>query len=63
MLKISSDIEGKRFNQSRDLGRPLVQEFAVMNLPGDVFSSPVMIGGRIFVGCRDDYVHCLNVVF
>ncbi|XP_039129291.1 putative acyl-activating enzyme 19 isoform X1 [Dioscorea cayenensis subsp. rotundata] len=63
VLKISSDIEGKRFNQSRDLGRPLVQEFAVMNLPGDVFSSPVMIGGRIFVGCRDDYVHCLNVVF
>ncbi|XP_068635644.1 putative acyl-activating enzyme 19 isoform X2 [Aristolochia californica] len=43
--------------------KPMVQEFAKTELPGDIFSSPVMIGGRIFVGCRDDYVHCLRVVF
>lgn len=36
-----------------------VKEFARVNLQGDIFSSPVMIGGRIFVGCRDDYLHCL----
>ncbi|XP_061346780.1 putative acyl-activating enzyme 19 isoform X2 [Gastrolobium bilobum] len=36
-----------------------VQEFARLKLPGDIFSSPLMIGGRIFVGCRDDYLHCV----
>ncbi|XP_008775823.2 LOW QUALITY PROTEIN: putative acyl-activating enzyme 19 [Phoenix dactylifera] len=38
-----------------------VQQFAVMDLSGDIFSSPVMISGRIFVGCRDDYIHCITV--
>ncbi|KAM3684926.1 hypothetical protein ACJW31_11G079800 [Castanea mollissima] len=38
-----------------------VQEFARLDLQGDIFSSPVMIGGRIFAGCRDDYVHCIVV--
>ncbi|XP_023006185.1 putative acyl-activating enzyme 19 [Cucurbita maxima] len=38
-----------------------VEEFARVDLEGDIFSSPVMIGGRIFVGCRDDYVHCVVV--
>lgn len=38
-----------------------VQGFAVMDLPGDIFSSPLMVGGRIFVGCRDDRLHCLSV--
>ncbi|XP_022155734.1 putative acyl-activating enzyme 19 isoform X3 [Momordica charantia] len=38
-----------------------VEEFARMDLEGDIFSSPVMIGGRIFVGCRDDYVHCVVI--
>lgn len=39
--------------------RSYVQEFAKLNLAGDIFSSPLMIGGRIFVGCRDDYLHCI----
>ncbi|XP_022742120.1 putative acyl-activating enzyme 19 isoform X3 [Durio zibethinus] len=38
-----------------------VQEFARLKLEGELFSSPVMIGGRIFVGCRDDYLHCIAV--
>ena len=47
---------------NRDSGREAhVEEVARLDLQGDVFSSPVMIGGRIFVGCRDDYVHCLAV--
>lgn len=41
----------------------LVQGFAERDLPGEIFSSPVMIGGRMFVGCRDDYLHCLEVFF
>lgn len=40
----------------------MVREYAAMDLHGDIFSSPVMIGGRIFVGCRDDYVHCVSLV-
>ncbi|MED6196704.1 hypothetical protein PIB30_049837 [Stylosanthes scabra] len=38
-----------------------VQEFARLDLLGDIFSSPLMIGGRIFVGCRDDYLHCVSL--
>ena len=30
-------------------------------LPGEVFSSPVIMGDRIVVGCRDDYVYCLRI--
>ncbi|WOH14527.1 hypothetical protein DCAR_0934046 [Daucus carota subsp. sativus] len=39
----------------------VVQDFARLDLQGDIFSSPVMIGGRIFVGCRDDSVHCIGI--
>ncbi|KAG9150683.1 hypothetical protein Leryth_008162 [Lithospermum erythrorhizon] len=38
-----------------------VEDFARFDLDGDIFSSPVMIGGRIFIGCRDDYVHCIKL--
>ncbi|OIT39647.1 putative acyl-activating enzyme 19 [Nicotiana attenuata] len=40
----------------------VVREFVRYELGGDIFSSPVMIGGEIFVGCRDDYVHCIRVL-
>ncbi|WVZ82903.1 hypothetical protein U9M48_030110 [Paspalum notatum var. saurae] len=39
----------------------LVQGLASIELPGDIFSSPLMVGGRIFVGCRDDRLHCLTI--
>ncbi|XP_025811498.1 putative acyl-activating enzyme 19 isoform X2 [Panicum hallii] len=39
----------------------LVQGLASIDLPGDIFSSPLMVGGRIFAGCRDDRLHCLTV--
>ncbi|PWA62540.1 Acyl carrier protein-like protein [Artemisia annua] len=38
-----------------------VHEFARLDIQGAIFSSPVMIGGRIFVGCRDEYVHCHEI--
>ncbi|KAF8108608.1 hypothetical protein N665_0106s0010 [Sinapis alba] len=46
---------------SRDSNESKVGEIAKLELKADIFSSPVMIGGRIFVGCRDDYVHCLTL--
>ncbi|CAK7342866.1 unnamed protein product [Dovyalis caffra] len=57
LLRINLDDSGKQ-NHS---GLNIVQEFARLELPGEIFSSPVMIGGRVFVGCRDDYVHCIYV--
>eukprot|EP00794_Sanderia_malayensis_P007321 gene7321-8139_t len=31
-------------------------------LSGEIFSSPVVSGNRIFVGCRDDYLYCLQLL-
>lgn len=56
-LRINLDAIGG-MNQ---LHKDVVQEFARLDLEGDIFSSPVMIGGKIFVGCRDDYVYCIRV--
>lgn len=62
VLRINSNAKQERaLNKEVPQGQ-MVQEFAVIDLHGDIFSSPVMIGGRIFVGCRDDYVHCISVV-
>ncbi|KAM7168240.1 beta-alanine-activating enzyme isoform 2-T3 [Macrochelys suwanniensis] len=33
----------------------------VDTLPGEVFSSPVVCGSRLVVGCRNDYVYCLDL--
>ncbi|XP_074922542.1 beta-alanine-activating enzyme isoform X5 [Chelonoidis abingdonii] len=33
----------------------------VDKLPGEVFSSPVVCGSRLVVGCRNDYVYCLDL--
>lgn len=57
LLRIPSDCAGELNSVRKDV----VHEFARLDLQGDIFSSPVMIGGRIFVGCRDDYVHCLGL--
>ncbi|KAH9706700.1 putative acyl-activating enzyme 19 [Citrus sinensis] len=46
ILRVNLDVTRKE-NQSKD---PMVQEFAKRELQGDIFSSPVMIGGRVFVG-------------
>ena len=32
------------------------------DLPNEVFSSPVVCGGEIIVGCRDDFVYCLRIL-
>ncbi|NXJ73889.1 ACSF4 enzyme, partial [Trogon melanurus] len=33
----------------------------VVKLPGEVFSSPVVWGTKLVVGCRNDYVYCLDL--
>ena len=30
-------------------------------LDGEVFSSPVIVGNKVVVGCRDDYLYCLEL--
>ncbi|XP_021339198.1 acyl-CoA synthetase family member 4-like isoform X2 [Mizuhopecten yessoensis] len=37
------------------------EEVGVVRLPGEVFSSPVVCGRNIVVGCRDNYVYCLSI--
>lgn len=56
VLQVSLNSDGS--NQPCDM----VREFAKFELGGDIFSSPLMIGGEIFVGCRDDYVHCIRLL-
>uniref|UniRef100_A0A673NI29 Beta-alanine-activating enzyme n=1 Tax=Sinocyclocheilus rhinocerous TaxID=307959 RepID=A0A673NI29_9TELE len=34
---------------------------ATSSLPGELFSSPVVWGHKIVVGCRNDYVYCLEL--
>jgi len=47
------------FSENKNHLKCEVEQFAKLKLPRDIFSSPLMIGGRIFVGCRDDYLHCV----
>lgn len=59
VIKIRADAKQEKVDES--VNDDLVQGFAAIDLPGDIFSSPLMVGGRIFVGCRDDRLHCLTV--
>ena len=34
---------------------------ASLEMPSEVFSSPVVHGNEIFIGCRDDNVYCLEL--
>ncbi|KAF8379019.1 hypothetical protein HHK36_028446 [Tetracentron sinense] len=61
LLRINLNAIAERNQPGKDAAGAMVQEFARLDLQGEIFSSPVMIGGRIFVGCRDDYVHCIGV--
>lgn len=39
-----------------------LETLANFQFSAKVFSSPVYVGGCIYVGCRDDRVHCLSLV-
>lgn len=34
---------------------------ATLSLPGELFSSPVVWGHNLVVGCRNDYIYCLEL--
>ncbi|XP_073274045.1 putative acyl-activating enzyme 19 isoform X2 [Primulina huaijiensis] len=57
VLRINLNALGYSNRNEKDV----VHEFARLDLEGEIFSSPVMIGGRIFVGCRDDHVYCIKL--
>ncbi|KAG8094108.1 hypothetical protein GUJ93_ZPchr0012g20520 [Zizania palustris] len=59
VIRIRADAKQEKVNDN--ICNDLVQGFAAIDLPGDIFSSPLMVGGRIFVGCRDDQLHCLTI--
>ncbi|KAL6565777.1 hypothetical protein OROHE_004832 [Orobanche hederae] len=59
VLRVPSNaIEGVNRQNMEDI---TVHEIARFDLEGDIFSSPVMIGGMIFVGCRDNHVHYIQL--
>ncbi|KAL6513508.1 hypothetical protein OROGR_020994 [Orobanche gracilis] len=59
VLRVPSNaIEGASRQNMEDI---TVHEIARFDLEGDIFSSPVMIGGMIFVGCRDNHVHYIQL--
>lgn len=39
-------------------GLPIDVEYS---LPGQVFSTPIFHQNRLFVGCRDSFIHCLKI--
>jgi len=39
------------------------ESLARYGLPGQVFSSPVVVNDRLIVGCRDNNVYCLTINF
>lgn len=36
---------------------------AFYSLPGEVFSSPVVVDNQILIGCRDNYLYSLNILY
>lgn len=64
MLNDSKNFQSQKLEHGGKNGDKVTlacQEIACLRLPGDNFSSPVMIGGIIFVGCRDDFVYAVNL--
>ncbi|PWA36315.1 Acyl carrier protein-like protein [Artemisia annua] len=57
LLRISLE----NVKETTPVEKHVVHEFARLDIQGAIFSSPLMIGGRIFVGCRDEYVHCHEI--
>ena len=50
-------VNGNVFIVDLSTGRIL----ATTKLPGEIFSSPLIIGDRVVIGCRDNNVYCLKI--
>ncbi|NWH69609.1 ACSF4 enzyme, partial [Piaya cayana] len=57
MLLAAVSTDGKVWILNAKNGTPE----GVDKLPGEVFSSPVVWGTKLVVGCRNDYVYCLDL--
>jgi len=44
------------------LNQKMGEEMGRFRLSGEVFSSPLLLGNKLVVGCRDNFLYCLNVV-
>ncbi|XP_074132248.1 beta-alanine-activating enzyme isoform X1 [Sminthopsis crassicaudata] len=58
MLLAAASTDGKLWILDAKTG----QLQTVHKLPGEVFSSPVVWESMLVVGCRDDYVYCLDLL-
>ncbi|XP_036619637.1 beta-alanine-activating enzyme isoform X2 [Trichosurus vulpecula] len=58
MLLAAASTDGKLWILGAERG----QLQTVHKLPGEVFSSPVVWQSMLVVGCRDDYVYCLDLL-
>merc|ERR1712130_35992 len=38
------------------------EEMGRLMLGGEVFPSPLLLGNKLVVGCRDNYLYCLNII-
>lgn len=36
-------------------------ELASIQLAGEIFSTPIINNGFVYVGCRDDHLYCLEI--
>jgi hypothetical protein len=56
-LVVSCDIAGNVVLLEPQSGKLLTQ----LHLPGPLFSSPVVFGGVICIGCRDDHLYSIEI--
>ena len=56
-LVVCSSTKGTIFILNLENGNKISQ----YSLPGEVFSSPILINGKIVVGSRDDNIYCLDI--
>lgn len=54
---VCSDTDGLLRIMATDDGK-ILSEY---KLPGETFSSPVVVGFSVLIGCRDDFLYCLQV--
>ncbi|XP_054204915.1 beta-alanine-activating enzyme isoform X2 [Homo sapiens] len=58
MLLAAASTDGKVWILESQSG----QLQSVYELPGEVFSSPVVLESMLIIGCRDNYVYCLDLL-
>ncbi|XP_057860921.2 putative acyl-activating enzyme 19 isoform X2 [Cryptomeria japonica] len=60
--KFCTDVVDKCKDQNLKVQPIFSHELTKLELKGEIYSSPVMVGGLIFIGCRDDHVYGISIV-